>query len=101
MTKKLSTFKQRQYLDSLQKELGITIYDEIKHKLRIKKPITEISSTTARRFIQSLIEYKNGKFNSDTITDMKKALNRLRRNKRAFEERIYDELEDDFTELVA
>lgn len=90
MTKRFATFKQRHFLDSLQKEMGIAAYDEVKNRLKIKKPVQDISIDTARRFIQGLIEYKQGRFKSSTIDDMNKALRNLRRNKKAFEEGLFD-----------
>ncbi len=58
--KNRSTFQQCHLVDGLVKQVGLTDYDEIKKKLRIKKPVAEISKKTCSRLITELINHRDG-----------------------------------------
>ena len=87
MTKKLASFNQRYTLASLQKQVGLDKYDEIKSKLKITKPPYEMSQGQAGLFLQALIDYIRGsKTKKPPITtnapdnyikDMRAALGRI------------------------
>lgn len=87
MPKNLSTFNQRQLIDTLVKQVGIENYIQVKTNLRIKKPVTEISSQTASRLIQALVDKSKNKkpvvkVKTMELSDVEVAKNALRRLQR-------------------